>query len=215
MDLTEVQAALALLYSDASARERFLEDSAAAAREHGWSPETVSYLSAVSREQLRQFGMLLLKKRLGEVRIALPGSARALGERFDRLFLAYAGSSRVEGPQRDLKDALTFAYRLIRFASKHLLDDWQVGVLRFEANSIAAERPGICMRAGVFRHPPEALARAAWPECEGDDGGSARQTVLLIWFRMLPQSRARLLAVPFSPRHRARSRPTFREGTLP
>jgi hypothetical protein len=184
MALAEVQGALARLYVDPALRERFFADPPAVGAELALGAEEVRMLAGISRRQVEQFAEALRRKRRDQVRRVIPITARALGERYGRLFERYAGESAPRGSKADLDDAAGFVVALGRWA-----DDgrppWAVDIARYELAWRQAARAGCRPVLRAFRYPVARLIRG-----RATNAAIVPRPTLAIWWR--PTSRGRI-----------------------
>lgn len=186
MSLLQFQNALARLYTDAGLRHRFVEDAEATGRELGLSEEETRQLAVLAADQVEFFARALVSKRGRVVSKLLPRTARALGDRFERLFARYA-SEPMPGGHRE--DACGFAGWL--FNRRELSPDWVADLARLEAGWLKMWRPGFGLLLLGFRYHADLVARAV---AKGESPAPARGPMLGIWVR-LPGLEARFLAL--------------------
>lgn len=183
MGLAQLQAALARLFTDAALRERFFADPAAIGRELGLASEEIAQLTKLGQGEIAEFARSLDQKRLSAVRDLLPLTARALGDRFDGLFLEHAERYRPGGIQKHLNDALAFARFLNDRRSLGQFDPpWLRSLARYEATSLEMRNSDrmVCIRLLGYR-PGEMAAHVS---VSGGRGELPRRPCLAVWVRM-------------------------------
>jgi hypothetical protein len=159
--LTEVQHALARLYTDGPFRERFFTAPAAVGQELGLAAEEAEQLVG-SRVAIARFARSLQIKRLGEAGRFLPATRRHLGSRYGPLFLEYAPAPPPTGSRKPQEDALRFA-RFLAARPEALPEPWLADLARFETAWIEAGNPRRRLLVHVFRWPVQRLAGADAP----------------------------------------------------
>jgi hypothetical protein len=196
MALADVQRALALLYTDRAARERFWADPEAAGVEWGLTSDDIAQLAALSRPEVDQYAHGLMAKRRGEVAKLLPRTRAALGLQFRAFFTEYAAGFTPSGPGKHREDA-------VRFAA--WLDDRNAGLGRhtvdmaaYEAACLTAFASGCRFQLRVYRTDVNA------DFASGEGRGPGRLTVV-VWFRP-PRGRLRHILVQWPRRARSLSR---------
>src|SRR5215470_348789 len=84
MALANIQTILARLFTDASFRASFFCDPIAVGLSLGLGPDEASTLAQLSQASVEQFAATIKRKRVDDMRKALPLTARALGGAFER-----------------------------------------------------------------------------------------------------------------------------------
>jgi hypothetical protein len=132
MSLEALQSALAALFTESTARERFARDPAAFARQHGLNATESGQLRAMSAAAITSYAATLARKRRAEAARHLTQTRAALGDEFAAAFDAWAEQTE-EPPQRDraMRDAIAFCRVLVRNAS---LADEQLASIRSDLN---------------------------------------------------------------------------------
>ncbi len=186
MGLAEVQRTLALLYTDATLRERFFGDPLAVGHELGLTDEEAHELGHLSSHQVNSFADSLRAKRFLEVGKLLPMTNRIIGDDFSTHFNDYAQTYAPTGIRKHLGDALNFATYLegkLRTQPKH--PRWALDLLRYEKARLKAADPARRVVARLFRHDISRLVRSV-ARREETPVAEKRLTVA-IWWR--PQRR--------------------------
>jgi hypothetical protein len=190
MGLAEIQGALARLYVDPTLRDRFFADPAVVGVELGLGAEEARGLAGVSRRQVEQFADSLRRKRRDQVRRVIPIAARALGDRFGRLFERYIAESAPRGSRADLDDAIGFVDALGRWAD----DDRPpcgVDLARYELAWRQVARAGCRPIVRAFRFPVARIMTGR----EAQAAAIVPRPTLAIWWRPTPRSRVRHLVI--------------------
>lgn len=156
MGLTEVQHALARLYTDSTFRERFFTAPDVVGPELGITAGEAEQLAA-SRASIVRFARSLQIKRLGEAGRFLPATRRHLGSRYGPLFLEYAAAPPPTGSRKPQEDALRFA-RFLGDRPEALPEPWLADLARFEAAWIELGSPRRRLLVRVFHWPVQHLA---------------------------------------------------------
>ena len=112
--MKQQQDLLAMMYTDASLRERFRERPEEVAKDFGLSPEEAADLRSVAVEEVDRFADSLHRKRLREVEKLIPTAASMLGDDLSRLFREFAAGFSPVSTKKHLEDALAFARWLLR-----------------------------------------------------------------------------------------------------
>ena len=160
MELANVQAFLARLYTDAALRERFYDDPQQMGEASGLSAEDAQQLAQLSVAQVDFFVNSLKRKRLNEVHRLLPMSCDALGDKYARLFLRHVEHFIPEGTGKHRYDAISFAAFVEETAPADGIQPWVVQLARYEAAWLAATRPTQRWTIRWFRYSiPEILMR--------------------------------------------------------
>ncbi len=155
MGLSQTQALLARLFTDARLRRAFFEGPRETARGFGLSESEAATLEALDRREVEDFARSLLGKRALDARKALPLTAKALGAAFDGLlFEAIEGPP---APERHRADAAALA-RLL--AERDSAPAWIGDLARYEMAFVAAARPGAFFLLRRFVFPVDEIARA-------------------------------------------------------
>ncbi len=155
MGLSQTQARLARLFTDSRLRRDFFEAPQETARGFGLSDPEAAALASLDRREVEDFARSLLGKRALDARKALPLTAKALGERFDRLLF-----DTIDGPpapERHRADATALAKRL---AEREADPPWIGDLARYETAFLAAARPGAFFLLRRFAFPVDEIARA-------------------------------------------------------
>ena len=157
MALSEVQAALARLFTDEAAREKFLRDPQAAGRTLGLDESDAEMLASLAPRALRQFAGSLQAKSVLDARKRMPLTAQALGEGFadhwrNALGFLPAGASRAD-------EAHALAARLAALArAGQLAPLWIVDLALYEAAFVEAAQRRCGVRLRRFRYPVGRIA---------------------------------------------------------
>jgi hypothetical protein len=159
MALTDVQAMLARLFTEAPFRASFFDNPVAVGRASGLDPAEAQALSELSRSEVDGFAATLRRKRVADVRSVLPLTARALGAAFGDLARPAVASA--AGPGRHRDDARAVVERLRDLARCYQLDPpWAADLAGYEATFGVAQRRRACLLVRRFRFPVAALAVA-------------------------------------------------------
>jgi hypothetical protein len=172
MDLKATQRLLAELYTDGALRQRFAVSPADVAKEFGIAPAEAHHLEELSAAQLAGYARCLKRKRLSELRRALPGTCRALGADLAGLFDLHAARYQPQGVNRQVDDAVAFAESL-RDARHRIAEP-----ARYEANWLRIRHGGFWPRVAFFRSDPRETATGGTTEY-----GSKRR-LIACWFRL-------------------------------
>ncbi|MGJ0509689.1 MAG: hypothetical protein ACR652_21700 [Methylocystis sp.] len=154
MGLSQTQALLARLFTDATARRAFFANPEATAMGLGLDAAEARTLARLDRREVESFARSLLGKRALDARKATPLTARALGDAFDPLlFEAIEGAP---APDRHRADAAALAALL---ASRAGEPPWIGDLARYEMAFVAAARPGAVFLLRRFAWPVDDLSR--------------------------------------------------------
>jgi hypothetical protein len=128
---TDIQAAVARLYTEPDSLAEFLANPRAFADTH--APGSADLLVGIDTDRLQHFARSLQLKRAREAERLLPLTATALGNGFRHVFLAYSAAALPCGIHKPLADALGFCYYLEQQANaaRHALE-----TARFERLSL-------------------------------------------------------------------------------
>jgi hypothetical protein len=186
MDLNATQRLLAKLYTDSALRQRFSVERGAVAKEFGIAPDEARQLEHLPVEQLAAFARTLERKRISELRRALPATCRALGSRLHHLFELHAARFHPHGAQRHVDDAVAFARFLFRARDPTGVAD----LGRYEANWLRFRNGRAWPLLAVFRSDPRGLAagRSAEPD--------RSRWLIALWFRLAGRPRHLALRLP-------------------
>jgi hypothetical protein len=179
MALSEIQGALARLFTDEAARAAFLEDPESAARALGLGGEDGATLARLAPHALRQFARSLQAKRALDARKMIPLTARALGAAFAD-HLSAAAASLAPGASRAAQ-ARALAHRLDAHARVGAAQDWIGDLARYEAAFVEAAHSGFTLRLLLFRYPVAKIATALLGGAA--IGGFAPRLTLGVWAR--------------------------------
>ena len=159
MALSEVQTALARLFTDEAARAAYFKDPQGAGRSLGLDDADARLLAELAPRALRQFAGSLKAKRVLDARKRTPLTAQVLGVAFNEHLHAAAatlpiGAGRVE-------EAHALADRLAAFARTDALSpDWIGDLARYEAAFVEAAYRRAGLRLLLFRYPVGIVAAA-------------------------------------------------------
>jgi hypothetical protein len=154
MGLSQTQALLARLFTDAGLRRAFFDAPQETARRFGLSDREATDMAALDRREVEDFAQSLLGKRALDARKALPLTAKALGNDFDRLLV-----QAIEGPpapQRHRADAAALTEFL---NERRAAFGWIADLARYEMAFVAAARPGAFFLLRRFAFPVDDIAR--------------------------------------------------------
>ena len=112
--MENIQKTLALLYTNATIRDAFLENPKTALRELGLSEKEIAIVASISAEELTYFSNSLLKKRFYHIQKLLPLTSKILKKDSFALFQLFAKSYTPTGIHKHIDDAIFFASFLIR-----------------------------------------------------------------------------------------------------
>jgi hypothetical protein len=193
MALAAVQQALARLYTDRDARERFWEDRAAAGAEWGLTPEEIEQLTTLSRAEVDRFAGGLRAKRRNEVAKLLPRTADTLGPRLRALFAEYADASLPSGPGKHREDAMRFAAWLAEHMATNAPGRQSiVDLASYEAACLTAFTSGRRIQIRFYRTALRELLTGAL----GSTAVRSQPTIAL-WLRLPRNGRMRLVLLTF------------------
>ena len=199
MALTEIQAALAKLYTDAALRARWLADPPALAAELSLATEESQQLAGQA-DQLRAFAASLQQKRLQDVAKLLPRSYAAWGQQFGEVFRRHAAQYLPQGQHKQRADALAFSAFVERLRPDDVgVSPWLIDVLRYEAACLQAADPGCRWLLRRFHY-------AVNHPLDGNSAAPPRPT-LALWVRLSRRRGPVHLVVPW---HVSRSLPVVR-----
>jgi hypothetical protein len=193
MALTEIQQALACLYTDRILRRRFTVEPEKAGLAMGWDCSTIAYLMQVCPAEMAGFARSLQTKRLGAVKDLLPCSAKAIGAGFDELFLRFADSYVPSGVRKHVEDARTFAGWALSESQRHGLEPWQADLLRYERCWLATYSADCFLRMARFAYPVHIYPKGAGASAVGMD--LIRRPVLVVWLRLKSASACRCIVL--------------------
>ena len=142
MSLIALQGALAALFTDASARERFERDAAGFARAFGLDARESEQIEAMSAGAIASYAATLGRKRRSEAARFLTRTREVAGDEFARTFDAWAARTpAVPGRFRAARDAAAFCDAFCRGSG---LSASQVAAVRLDrSEALAACRPAM------------------------------------------------------------------------
>lgn len=179
MPLKETQALLARLFTDAGLRRAFAADPGGTARKFGMDENAASAFAAIDQDAVERYARSLLGKRALDARKALPLTARALGDDFDRLF--FEAVETPPPPGRHKADAAAFAGRLAAMADAGpARAPWIGDLARYELAFVESARPGAVCIFRRFRFP---VARIASALLLGETVQAAPRRCFCVWLR--------------------------------
>jgi hypothetical protein len=181
--LSEVQGALARLYTDRTLRERFFADPPGTGASLGLAPDEAVQLAG-SRGPIEAFARSLQAKRRGDTARMLPATCRELRERFGPLFREYATGAPPNGVRKTQLDAARFAEFLAHALGADPAAQPAVELARYEAAWLQAGGPERCLLVRWFRLPVHRMIRDETAEADG-------QRFVGIWLRPWPNGRFR------------------------
>ena len=115
MSLHALQCALAELFTDIGARNRYDRDSAAFGDAFDLNDVERAQLATLAQSAIASYAAALVCKRRAEASRLLPNAREALGERFSQTFSHWASRMPLgEGPERYRRDAAAFCNHLLR-----------------------------------------------------------------------------------------------------
>ena len=142
MSLHALQSALAALFTETGARERFAGDAAGFARAFGLDAREREQLEAMSAGAIASYAATLGRKRRAEAARFLTRTREVAGDQFARTFDAWAAQtppSPAPGRSRAARDAARFCAAL---CSSGKLSASETGAVRLDgAEALAACRP--------------------------------------------------------------------------
>ena len=141
MALAQMQAALARLCTDASARAELRTDPAAFAARWELSAEEGDALALQVLGEVEAVARSLRQKRRSEASRAMPLAVQVLGPRFRPLFHEYAEATPLTHIRNPALDALAFLQRLLA-ASGEALSIGDRDALGYEAGSLIMQQTG-------------------------------------------------------------------------
>jgi hypothetical protein len=184
MDLKTTQQLLARLYTDAGLRQKFFSEPTAVAAEFGIAADEVRQLAHLSQQQVEGFARSLERKRLQELRRALPVTCQVLGARLEELFARHAAAYQPRGLHRHAADAVAFAAFLSRTPSDIP-----------EATSELARYEAICLRFRLGRSWP-LVARFRFDPRVAAGAQRRPGFTIACWLRLGGRVRHLLLTLP-------------------
>jgi len=181
MALADVQAILARLFTDGAFRASFFHDPVTVGGALGLEANEASTLAELSRDEVEQFAAVIRRKRADDLRKVLPLTARALGDGFDRHFVATSVDAVRPGRHRD--DARAMVDGLSRLArSKALEPPWAADLARYEMTFGEAMHRSACLLVRRFRFPVARLAAAI--HCGAPTGDVKPRMTIGTWLRV-------------------------------
>ncbi|HEY5893249.1 MAG TPA: hypothetical protein VIT91_08470 [Chthoniobacterales bacterium] len=108
MGLTEIQTALARLYTDTEARSEFFADRSAFAVRFGLSQEETEALADSAGVEIERFAGSLLRKRFNEATRSVPLARRVLGQKLFGVFERYTAETGAAATRNPALDGLSF-----------------------------------------------------------------------------------------------------------
>jgi len=142
MSLHALQCALAALFTEAGARDRFADDAAGFARAFGLDARECEQLEAMSAGAIASYAATLSRKRRGEAARFLTRTREVAGDEFARTFDAWAARtppSPAAGRSRAARDAARFC---AAFCSNRDLSGSEAAAVRLDrAEALRACRP--------------------------------------------------------------------------
>ena len=192
MGLTDVQSALARLFTESALRESLFLDPQRAAEELGLSACEAAQVAQLSAAQVGYFAASLIAKRRHEVEKLLPLTHHLLGRQFHDAFEHYAAVPIPHGLQKHHADALGFA-AFYQEQGLLLNPPWSMDVLRYETAWLEAASPQRRWLFRRFRYPVSAIL------CDVVKDPAVTfptRTTLGLWFRVRPEGPLRHLLLP-------------------
>ena len=160
MALIHIQSMLAKIYTDAPLRQRFLSNPYEVAAEYHLDNVEIEQILELSKNQVHNFAVSLIYKRLGEVRKKLPFTARLLGKKFSRLFLQYAKEGSLQSTKKHIKDTFNFAKYIRRMAIKEEVPVWALEVMDYELMGMKVFFSSFLISVRVFCYDVQNLVEA-------------------------------------------------------
>ena len=115
MSLHALQCALAALFTESDARNRYESDRTGFCNAYDLNERERAQLEALAESAVASYAATLVRKRRGEASRLLPQMRDALGERFAPIFDAWAARTPLGGgPGRYARDAAEFSKYLRR-----------------------------------------------------------------------------------------------------
>lgn len=197
MDLTQMQRALAKLYTDPSWRKQFFVNPQAVGEAWGLSATDTQQMAQLQVQQVDFFAGSLQRKRLNEICKLLPLSHRVLGKRFAELFRRYAETHLPKGAKQHQEDVIAFVTYVEDIVRNERLEPaWVVELLRYEKARLIAARPARRLTVRWFGCAINKLVQSLAQE----DGTPCliERPSLALWFRFSRQARLRqiILSLP-------------------
>lgn len=183
MALTELQAALARLYTSGEARAQLRDDPDVFAAAHGLTPAELDSLRQQAAAAIESFAHSLIHKRANEAAHAIPLTRRLFGEEYSSAFYLFAaqGAAQTRDPALD---ALAFLEWLLSSPGRSLSPGTRQAA-RYESAWLRVARGGRRLAAGVFDLP------ALRP-------GARAHRFVAVWWRWRRASRCRSFQWPRS-----------------
>lgn len=194
MGLTEVQRALAQLYTSRELREKFLANPQEVAIEFGLTGLDIEHLTALSAFHLREFADSLQHKRLGEVRKILTLTEKILKAKFSELFLEFTNNYVPSGIKKHRDDAIAFT-KFITSPLHKDIPDWSKEIASYEAVRLQL---GETKKLFVVRRFHYSLKEIIQAIVEGREVVPRKKLTLAIWIKIPRQTRwyHYLLSIP-------------------
>jgi hypothetical protein len=124
------------LYTNSIFRNEFIADKKSFYHNHAFSPETITFLEALSIPQLTFFAEGLLKKRMHEVRSLLPLSVKLMRKTFTELFLKFSDQYTPNGIHKHQEDAIQFVEYVLGQLKKTNIDQFGHSVMLYEQEQL-------------------------------------------------------------------------------
>jgi hypothetical protein len=188
MDLKTTQQLLARLYTDESLRKTFFSEPMVVATEFGITDDETRQLAHLSRRQVEGFARSLERKRLQELRRALPETCQVLGTRLEELFGRHAAAYQPSGLYRHAADALAFATFLAQTPSD--IPEAISELARYESTWLRFRLRKTWPLIALFRIDPRAVSRTV------RDHSPRPRFTIACWFRIAGRVRHLLLTLP-------------------
>jgi hypothetical protein len=180
MALSDVQAALALLFTDEAARADFYRDPQATGRALGLDARDTETLARLAPRALRQFAGSLKAKSALDARKRMPLTAQALGEAFADHWRAAVAALPAGASRADEAHALAASLTVLAGAGQ-LAPEWIGDLARYEAAFVEAAQRRFGMRVRLFRFPVDRIAARLHGGGAVDD--CAARATLGVWAR--------------------------------
>lgn len=193
MGLSEVQGALARLFTESDLRARFFSFPEETGCALGLDAPDVALLRQMTAAETESVALGLQRKRLTEVSKFLPRTRQAIGVEFAALFFRYAANQSPAGVHKHRDDARQFAAFLLTTDALHKALRWQRDLVRYES---------AWLEMADLRHRP-VLLRGFVHDVRKEFGPSEVKTplvcgLLVLWLRRKDGSvRAVSLALGF------------------
>lgn len=158
MDLKNYQHLLAKVYTDASLRQKFMDNPEAVAADFDIDPSLVQNLVHELSQPIRFFSQSLIRKRWGIIQHYLPLTLLCLDDKAFDCFSSFAEQHSLVSKDRYTQDALNFGKWILQQDANQIdLAKWQRELIMYEILRLRLEKPFFRWR--IFFHNVRKIAR--------------------------------------------------------